>query len=541
MSAASAAAAADELHLVLQNLVLTALDRDGELTDTKALKFSEGKDAGEWPVEQTSVLGVLNSLRSRDMVAYETIEKEQWYLTEEGSEIAAYGSHEAKVFAAIPSAAEGITVDDLQKKVGAVTASLGQGKAFQNKWIRKDGNKLFRAVRRTLRLCGVQERLPTRWAFGVREGFALRSNLVYPPALENDRRSRFLTRCRKISELYVTPPHIRTSPFSRSSGSGSFAIRSTWFFDSMLQRVFIMPGKRLVCAQRSIVDPTGCANAFLRKVHSYKVSKGPKFALQVDKQATEIDYKMLQRWRAAKLVFHPQRRCGVCESGVLIQLSLAPCSSGAWRTAVFKKYNFDAIAPRPQGGHLHPLMKVREEFRMIFFEMGFTEMPTNKFVESSFWNFDALFQPQQHPARDMHDTFFLKDPKTSDRFPKNYCERVKQVHSVGGYGSTGYCYDWKSEEAEKLLLRTHTTAVSSNMLYQLAQEKVFRPAKYFSIDRVFRNETVDATHLAEFHQVEGLVVDRGLTLGDLIGILDVFFKKLGKNMYPPAFCHLSSA
>ncbi len=88
--------------------------------------------------------------------------------------------------------------------------------------------------------------------------------------------------------------------------------------------------------------------------------------------------------------------------------------------------------------------------------------------------------------------------------------------------------DWKVKEAEKLLLRTHTTAVSSNMLYHLAKEKEFKPAKFFSIDRVFRNETVDATHLAEFHQVEGLVVDRGLTLGDLIGVLDVFFKKLGK-------------
>jgi phenylalanyl-tRNA synthetase alpha chain len=125
-------------------------------------------------------------------------------------------------------------------------------------------------------------------------------------------------------------------------------------------------------------------------------------------------------------------------------------------------------APLEQG-HLHPLMKVREEFRKIFFEMGFTEMPTNQFVESSFWNFDALFQPQQHPARDMHDTFFLKDPQTDSKMPKDYVERVKQVHSSGGYGSIGYNYDWKVEEAEKLLLRTHTTAVSSAMLYKLAQ------------------------------------------------------------------------
>ena len=148
------------------------------------------------------------------------------------------------------------------------------------------------------------------------------------------------------------------------------------------------------------------------------------------------------------------------------------------------------------------------------------------------------------------------DPASAEIFPGDYHERVKAVHEVGGYGSIGYGYNWKVEEAEKLLLRTHTTAVSSNMLYQLAQEvnlalfrkrsvllwvviliftcrqKNFRPAKYFSIDRVFRNETTDATHLAEFHQLEGLVIDRGLTLGDLIGTLDVFFKKLGTYLIP---------
>lgn len=90
-----------------------------------------------------------------------------------------------------------------------------------------------------------------------------------------------------------------------------------------------------------------------------------------------------------------------------------------------------------------------------------------------------------------------------------------------------YGYDWKIEEAQKNLLRTHTTAVSARMLYKLAQEKVFKPTKLFSIDRVFRNETLDATHLAEFHQVEGVIADRNLKLGDLIGVFTEFFKKLG--------------
>ena len=177
-------------------------------------------------------------------------------------------------------------------------------------------------------------------------------------------------------------------------------------------------------------------------------------------------------------------------------------------------------------GYLHPLLKVRAEFRQIFLEMGFTEMPTNNFVESSFWNFDALFQPQQHPARDAHDTFFVSEPATATQFPGEYLERVRKVHSEGGFGSQGYGYDWKIEEAQKNLLRTHTTAVSARMLHGLANRAKggFKPTRYFSIDRVFRNETLDATHLAEFHQIEGVVADYGLTLGDLIGVLYAFFK-----------------
>ncbi|XP_020915767.1 phenylalanine--tRNA ligase alpha subunit-like, partial [Exaiptasia diaphana] len=117
--------------------------------------------------------------------------------------------------------------------------------------------------------------------------------------------------------------------------------------------------------------------------------------------------------------------------------------SGLWEELTFKPYNFDALGASLPSGHLHPLMKVRSQFRQIFLEMGFTEMPTNNFVESSFWNFDTLFQPQQHPARDAHDTFFLSDPAVSklEEMPQSYIEAVKRTHEHGGYGSQGYQYD----------------------------------------------------------------------------------------------------
>lgn len=190
------------------------------------------------------------------------------------------------------------------------------------------------------------------------------------------------------------------------------------------------------------------------------------------------------------------------------------------------------------------------------------ELMISSYVETGFWNFDALFVPQQHPARDMQDTFFISDPPkadkprgdTSDPQPhlngsipepregkdtsldyQQYWENVKEVHENGKYGSIGYRYPWKEDESLRLVLRTHTTATSTNMLYKLAADP--RPARYFSIDRVFRNETVDATHLAEFHQVEGVIADWNLTLGGLIGFMEVFFAKMGihRLRFKPAY------
>jgi len=210
-----------------------------------------------------------------------------------------------------------------------------------------------------------------------------------------------------------------------------------------------------------------------------------------------------------------------------------PCSttsvcSGEWETAKFKALNFDSVGAEAGGGHLHVLLKVRAEFRAILLEMGFAEMPTARFVESSFWNFDALFQPQSHPARDAHDTFFVTRPAAARQVPEAYLARVQDMHENGGAGSIGYRYHWQRSEAMKNLLRTHTTAVSARMLYALAnQPGGFQPARYFSVDRVFRNETLDATHLAEFHQVEGVVADYNLSLGDLLGVFTEFFRRIG--------------
>lgn len=247
----------------------------------------------------------------------------------------------------------------------------------------------------------------------------------------------------------------------------------------------------------------------MQKVIHFRIQKGDKFALEITKEETDLTAEMLH--------------------------------SGTWKTATFKPYNFKALGADQRAGALHPLNKVRSEFRQIFFDMGFEEMETNKFVESGFWNFDALFVPQQHPARDLQDTFYISDPKQAD-LPratgpddkadyKTYVENIKAVHENGKFGSIGYRYPWSEEESKKLVLRTHTTAISTAVLHKLAQKEGPDgrppPAKYFSIDRVFRNESVDATHLAEFHQVEGVVADYGLTLGGLMSFMEDFFNRMG--------------
>eukprot|EP01071_Lankesteria_metandrocarpae_P003256 Lankesteria_metandrocarpae@DN2852_c0_g1_i1.p1 len=253
-------------------------------------------------------------------------------------------------------------------------------------------------------------------------------------------------------------------------------------------------------------------NLILQKTLKYSIiTRGPKFALTIPVLATDLNSGILQ--------------------------------NDAWKNFEFKAYNFMAAGIRPKAGSVHPLMAVQKEFKEILVSMGFEEMPTSQWADTSFWNFDALFMPQQHPCRDVQDTFFLTDPVYCDksRIPQDYFKDVQRVHEIGDFESIGWRYPWSETEASKNILRTHTTAVSARMLYNLGQEYIktgkFQAKRYFSIDRVFRNERLDETHLAEFHQVEGLIADEGMTLGHLMGVLKTFYKHIGIEQlkFKPAY------
>jgi phenylalanyl-tRNA synthetase alpha chain len=154
--------------------------------------------------------------------------------------------------------------------------------------------------------------------------------------------------------------------------------------------------------------------------------------------------------------------------------------------------------------------------------MGFKEM-TEDLVVSSFWNFDALFTAQDHPVREMQDTFFIN--KKEELPDKELIKRVKKSHETGVEGSTGWQYSWDEEEAKKLVLRTHTTCISAQTLNKLKLKDL--PQKFFALGKCFRNETVDWSHGFEFNQTEGIVVDKNANFRHLLGYLQQFFKKMG--------------
>ena len=193
--------------------------------------------------------------------------------------------------------------------------------------------------------------------------------------------------------------------------------------------------------------------------------------------------------------------------------------SGSWKTANLRRYDVTKLPKKAYPGKVHPYQRIIGEMREILLEMGFEEL-YGGIVQQCFWNFDALFQPQDHPAREMQDTFYLKETLP---LPEGY-EKVKAMHESGGEtSSTGWGGIWKEEKARQCVLRTHTTSVSIQHLAQNPNP----PVKAFCIGRVYRRETIDTTHLAEFEQLEGVVMDEGVTFGNLLGILREFYNRMG--------------
>jgi phenylalanyl-tRNA synthetase alpha chain len=206
------------------------------------------------------------------------------------------------------------------------------------------------------------------------------------------------------------------------------------------------------------------------------------------------------------------------------QLTPELIQSGRWKEVEVRKYDVKAFAPSVYGGRPHPFTQLIERCRDAFLKMGFKEIEGG-YVESAFWNMDVLFTAQDHPAREMQDTFYIQDPERVDLSKdEELVEIVKQVHENGWRtGSLGWRYKWSRAEAERALLRTHTTV---NTIRYIARNPHI-PFKVFSIGRIFRNEAMDSTHLPEFTQIEGIVCEKGANFDMLCGLLKEFYRRMG--------------
>ena len=192
----------------------------------------------------------------------------------------------------------------------------------------------------------------------------------------------------------------------------------------------------------------------------------------------------------------------------------------------FGAIDVEAEVPEIFVARTHPLKDTIDEIREIFVTLGFSEILGNM-TQSSFWNFDALFTPQDHPARELQDTFFL------DGISAKKIGTAEQIRKVSDSHKKNWRYQWDISEARKMVLRTHTTCVT---IKHLAEHKPDE-ARIFSLGRVFRNEKVSYKHLVEFNQIEGIVVGKDANLRNLMGIQREFYKRIGitKIKFWPTF------
>src|SRR5215218_6824009 len=193
-------------------------------------------------------------------------------------------------------------------------------------------------------------------------------------------------------------------------------------------------------------------------------------------------------------------------------------TSGKWKETNFSPLDVEAPAPVIYPGRRHPLIEIIEEIKEIFVGLGFSEIE-GSVIQSGFWNFDALFTPQDHPAREMQDTFYISaqtQPPISAN--KDQISKISRVHKER------WNRQWNAQEAQRLVLRTHTTPVTVQHLAKLKSSDVGR---FFSVGRVFRNEKVSYKHLVEFHQVEGVSTSEEASIRDVMGLQKEFYAKMG--------------
>jgi phenylalanyl-tRNA synthetase alpha chain len=216
---------------------------------------------------------------------------------------------------------------------------------------------------------------------------------------------------------------------------------------------------------------------------------------------------------------------GITQDGGIDALTPRMLKDCSWKKKKFRPYDVSINVPKINRGKQHFVNEAFDYVKSIWLEMGFTEMK-GEHVQTAFWDLDALFVPQDHPAREMQDTFYLKKPGKGKLPEKKIFTKVAGVHENGGEsGSRGWQTPFNKELSSQNLLRTHTTVLSAHKLTEIKEEDL--PLKFFVVGKVYRNEALDWKHLFEFHQVDGIVIDPNANLRHLKGYLKLFYAKMG--------------
>lgn len=254
-------------------------------------------------------------------------------------------------------------------------------------------------------------------------------------------------------------------------------------------------------------------------IEDYAVKRGnAKEPFRVDERVTRSFVLSQDGARATEQLL----KQGVAEE--VSQLSPDLLKDGSWRHKRFRKYTISLRPPRIGTGKKHPYREFLDTVKTKLVSMGFQEM-RGALVETEFWDMDALFMPQFHPARDIHDVYFVKEPSHAASMDEAILSHVAKVHENGAEtGSTGWGYSFDIQRAKRLVLRSQGTAVSARTLASAPSV----PGKYFSIARCFRYDQVDATHATDFFQVEGIVLGEDINFRTLLGLLNLFAREVAQ-------------
>lgn len=243
--------------------------------------------------------------------------------------------------------------------------------------------------------------------------------------------------------------------------------------------------------------------------------------------ASDSPFKIIERETVvfkllpnAKDVAETLRKTGVTGNEIG-EVTPKMLSSGEWKNGVFRGYNIAVPPARVIPGRTNPYVQFLESVKDKLCSLGFQEFD-GPLVETEFWNGDALFMPQFHAARDIHDVYRIKNPTHAKSIEEPYLTNIANVHKDGGNsGSRGWNYEFDNEFTRRLILRSQGTVLSAHQLH-----KAEIPGKYFGIARCFRYDKVDATHLSDFYQTEGIVLGKDVNLKTLLGFLEMFAKEI---------------